>query len=57
VEAFMLMHNKRLMYTVRVSETNPVLANLILEQFGSPDGEFTAAMHYFGQGLMWRTAD
>ena len=47
----MFMHNKRLMYTVRVNEPNPVLANLILEQFGGPDGELAAAMRYFTQGL------
>lgn len=47
----MFMHNKRLMYTVRVSEPNPQLANLILEQFGGPDGELAAAMRYFTQGL------
>src|SRR5438874_3956766 len=44
-------HNKRLQYTVRVSETNPVLANLLLEQFGGPQGELAAAMRYFTQGL------
>lgn len=47
----MFMHNKRLMYTVRVSEPNPKLASLILEQFGGPDGELAAAMRYFTQGL------
>lgn len=47
----MFMHNKRLQYTVRVSETNPVLASLLLEQFGGPDGELSAAMRYFTQGL------
>jgi Mn-containing catalase len=47
----MFAHNKRLMYTVRVSETNPVLANLLLEQFGGPQGELAAAMRYFTQAL------
>ena len=47
----MFMHNKRLMYTVRVSEPNPVLANMMLEQFGGADGELAAAMRYFTQGL------
>lgn len=47
----MFMHNKRLQYTVRVSEPNPVLASLLLEQFGGPDGELAAAMRYFTQGL------
>jgi len=47
----MFMHNKTLQYTVRVSEPNPALASLILEQFGGPDGELAAAMRYFTQGL------
>jgi Mn-containing catalase len=47
----MFAHNKRLMYTVRVSEPNPVLANLMLEQFGGPQGELAAAMRYFTQAL------
>ncbi|GGB72294.1 manganese catalase family protein [Blastomonas aquatica] len=47
----MFTHNKALQYTVRVSEPNPVLASLLLEQFGGPDGELAAAMRYFTQGL------
>jgi Mn-containing catalase len=47
----MFMHNKRLQYTVRVSEPNPRLACLMLEQFGGADGELAAAMRYFTQGL------
>ncbi|MPY69019.1 MAG: manganese catalase family protein [Alphaproteobacteria bacterium] len=47
----MFMHNKRLMYTVRVSESNPKLGSLMLEQFGGPDGELAAAMRYFTQGV------
>ncbi|UUX96191.1 manganese catalase family protein [Aquabacterium sp. J223] len=47
----MFMHNKRLQYTVRVSETNPGLANLMLEQFGGPQGELAAACRYFTQAL------
>jgi len=47
----MFMHNKTLQYTVRVSEPNPVLASLIIEQFGGADGELAAAMRYFTQAL------
>ncbi len=47
----MFVHNKKLQYTVRVSEPNPVLASLMLEQFGGPQGELAAAMRYFTQGL------
>jgi len=47
----MFAHNKRLQYTVRVSESNPGLANLMLEQFGGPQGELAAACRYFTQAL------
>lgn len=47
----MFMHNKNLMYTVRVSEPDPRLASLMLEQFGGPQGELAAAMRYFVQGI------
>lgn len=47
----MFIHNKSLQYTVRVSEPNPALGSLLLEQFGGPDGELAAAMRYFTQGL------
>src|ERR1700759_1782057 len=43
----MFSHNKRLQYTVRVTESNPGLANLMLEQFGGPQGELAAAGRYF----------
>jgi len=47
----MFMHNKRLMYTVRVGAPNPTLASLLHEQFGGPQGELAAAMRYFKQAL------
>jgi Mn-containing catalase len=47
----MFMHSKRLMHTVRVSEPNPALAGIMLEQFGGPQGELAAAMRYFTQYL------
>src|ERR1700760_1805149 len=47
----MFSHNKRLQYPVRVDECNPGLANLMLEQFGGPQGELAAACRYFAQYL------
>ncbi len=47
----MFMHNKRLMYTVRVAQPDPALASLMLEQFGGPQGELAAAMRYFTQAI------
>ena len=48
----MFMHNKRLQYTVRVSQPNPVLASFLLEQFGGPDGELAAAQ-FVGRKAQW----
>ena len=47
----MFAHTKRLQHTVRVTESNPGLANLMLEQFGGPQGELAAACRYFTQHL------
>lgn len=47
----MFSHNKRLQYTLRVASTNPGLANLMLEQFGGPQGELAAACRYFTQAV------
>jgi Mn-containing catalase len=40
----MIMHNKRLQYTVQVSEPNPRLGCMIMERFGGAHGELAAAM-------------
>jgi Mn-containing catalase len=47
----MFSHNKRLQYTLRIGETNPGLANLMLEQFGGSQGELAAACRYFTQAI------
>jgi len=47
----MFRHVKQLQYTVRVAAPDPGLANLLLEQFGGPQGELAAACRYFTQGL------
>jgi len=49
------LHNKKMMYTVRVDEPNPQFAKMLLEQFGGPNGELAAAMRYFTQG--WAESD
>uniref|UniRef100_Q46SX3 Catalase n=2 Tax=Burkholderiaceae TaxID=119060 RepID=Q46SX3_CUPPJ len=51
LELTMFIHNKRLQYTVRVSRADPGLANLLLEQFGGPQGELAAATRYFTQAI------
>lgn len=51
----MFLHNKRLMYTVKVDKPNPKFAKLLLEQFGGANGELAAAMRYFTQA--WNDPD
>jgi Mn-containing catalase len=51
----MFLHNKRMMYEVRVDQPNPAFAKMLLEQFGGPNGELAAAMRYFTQG--WNEPD
>jgi Mn-containing catalase len=51
----MFLHNKRMMYTVRVDQPNPRFAKMLLEQFGGANGELGAAMRYFTQG--WNEGD
>src|SRR5690606_41502233 len=50
-EYTMFTHNKRLQYTVRVAAPNPATANLLLEQFGGPQGELAAPMRYHTQAI------
>ena len=42
-------YEKRLQYPVNISQTNPRLAQVIISQFGGPDGELAASMRYLSQ--------
>lgn len=45
----MWCYEKRLQYPVNIASTNPKLAQVILSQFGGPDGENGAASRYLSQ--------
>ncbi len=45
----MWSYEKRLQYPVKISQTNPELAQVIISQFGGPDGELSASMRYLAQ--------
>lgn len=47
----MFYHVKDLQFNARVSEPDPQFANLLLQQFGGPNGELKAAMQYFVQAF------
>lgn len=42
-------YEKRLQYPVKITQTNPKLAQVIISQFGGPDGELSASMRYLSQ--------
>ena len=42
-------YEKRLQYPVKITQTNPKLAKIIISQFGGPDGELAASMRYLSQ--------
>lgn len=42
-------YEKRLQYPVKITKTNPKIAQIIITQFGGPDGELAASMRYLSQ--------
>ncbi|MGN0335362.1 MAG: manganese catalase family protein [Lachnospiraceae bacterium] len=42
-------YEKRLQYPVKISQPNPKAAQIIITQFGGPDGELAASMRYLSQ--------
>lgn len=45
----MWKYEKRLQYPIKISTPNPKLAQVIISQFGGPDGELAASMRYLSQ--------
>lgn len=45
----MWIYEKRLQYPVKITQTNAKLAQVIISQFGGPDGELAASMRYLSQ--------
>lgn len=45
----MWKYEKRLLYPVKVKNKNPRLAQIILSQYGGPDGELGASLRYLSQ--------
>lgn len=42
-------YEKRLQYPVHITNTNPKIAQVIMSQYGGPDGEMGASMRYLSQ--------
>ena len=45
----MFVYEKRLQYPIKIKNTNPKLASLIISQYGGPDGELGASLRYLSQ--------
>lgn len=45
----MWAYEKRLQYPVKITKTCPKTAQLIISQYGGPDGELGASMRYLSQ--------
>lgn len=45
----MWIYEKRLQYPIKITKTCPKTAQLIISQYGGPDGELSASMRYLAQ--------
>lgn len=45
----MWQYEKKLQYPVNIKQTNPKLAQIIISQYGGPDGELAASLRYLSQ--------
>ena len=45
----MFVYEKKLQYPVKIKNTNPKLAAVIISQYGGPDGELGASLRYLSQ--------
>ena len=45
----MFAYEKKLQYPVKIANTNPKLASIVLTQYGGPDGELGASLRYLSQ--------
>lgn len=45
----MFVYEKKLQYPVKIANTNPTLAAIIISQYGGPDGELGASLRYLSQ--------
>lgn len=45
----MFVYEKRLQYPIKIKQTNPKLAQIIITQYGGPDGELGASLRYLSQ--------
>lgn len=45
----MFVYEKRLQFPVKIQNPNPKFAQIIISQYGGPDGELAASLRYLSQ--------
>ncbi|MBQ6936910.1 MAG: manganese catalase family protein [Clostridia bacterium] len=45
----MWVYEKKLQYPIRIKNPNPKMAQIIMSQYGGPDGELGASLRYLSQ--------
>lgn len=45
----MWQYEKKLQYPINIKNPNPKLAQIIISQYGGPDGELAASLRYLSQ--------
>ena len=45
----MFIYEKKLQYPVKIANPNPKYAQIIISQYGGPDGELGASLRYLSQ--------
>ena len=45
----MFIYDKKLQFPVKIKNTDPRLASIIITQYGGPDGELGASLRYLSQ--------
>lgn len=45
----MFVYDKKLQYPVKIKNPNPKLAQIVISQYGGPDGELGASLRYLSQ--------
>ena len=53
----MWKYEKKLLYPVKIKNKNPRLAQIILSQYGGPDGELSASLRYLSQRFSMPTPE
>lgn len=50
-------YERKLLYPVKIKKTNPRLAQIVISQYGGPDGELGASLRYLSQRFSMPTPE